>query len=516
MKKNKLMIVLCVMIALMATAYAFLSETLSVTSTGNISTTWNVKFTKITYDAKGTTATNAITPKVTDTTAVMSANLLNPGDEMNYEITLSNSGSIDAIIENVTATAEGTPAIVFSIEGIKKGQKLAGGASTVIKVRLYLAPNVPIDLKNASKVLTVSVNAVQDTGQNITEEELELDQPIYVNSGLLIDAILQSNTVYADNVPSKYVTGATGIDFGAISSDINGKGLYYTSTNTENNLRTYYFRGDVKNNYVKFGKDNEGNDLYWRIIRINEDGSTRMIYQGTSATATGDNATIGTSAFNDKEDDNAYVGYMYGATGQTGDNAYALTHANTNDSRIKTYIDNWYSTKTNLSTYLSTHLADSGFCNDRSLSSETDDTFTFYGSVDRLSTNKNPQFACPNAANDLFTTSSSTKGNKALTNPIGLITADEVAYAGGKYGASNSSYYLYTSYTSDRYWTMTPQFFTYEFNEAYMWYGDSDGILNTDVGWVHVDFGVRPVINLKSNVEIVDGNGFVNSPYVIK
>ena len=63
---------------------------------------------------------------------------------------------------------------------------------------------------------------------------------------------------------------------------------------------------------------------------------------------------------------------------------------------------------------------------------------------------------------------------------------------------------------------MTPQFFTYEFNEAYMWYGDSDGILNTDVGWVHVDFGVRPVINLKSNVEIVDGNGFVNSPYVIK
>jgi len=511
MKKNKLMIVLCVMIALMATAYAFLSETLSVTSTGNISTTWNVKFTKITYDAKGTTATNAITPKVTDTTAVMSANLLNPGDEMNYEITLSNSGSIDAIIENVTASAEGTPAIVFTIEGIKKGQKLAGGASTVIKVRLYLAPNVPIDLNNASKVLTVSVNAVQDTGQNIEEEDLNLDQPIYVNSGLLTDAILKSNTVYADNVPSKYVTGANGIDFGAISSDTNGKGLYYTSTNTENNLRTYYFRGDVKNNYVKFGKDNQGNDLYWRIIRINEDGSTRMIYQGTSATATGEDASIGKSYFNTDNYDNVYFGYMYGTIGS---DTYELTHANTNSSTIKTYIDNWYSTKTNLSTYLSTHLADSGFCNDRSLSNGTGigATISYYGAYDRMYTNKTPQFLCPNADNDLFTTSSSGKGNKALANPIGLITADEVAYAGGMDSASNSNYYLYTG---NHYWTISPSDSSGNSYRVDLYTVKNDGTLNHAYSSVST-YSIRPVVNLQSGVEITGGYGTASNPYVIK
>jgi len=316
----------------------------------------------------------------------------------------------------------------------------------------------------------------------------------------LSGAILRDNLADSD----------TGIDFNAISSDTNGKGLYYTSTNTENNLRTYYFRGDVKNNYVKFGKDIDGNDLYWRIVRINEDGSIRLIYQGTSATG---NGQIGTSAFNESYNDNAYVGYMYGAPEQSGDNAYTLTHDNTNNSIIKTFIDNWYSTKTNLSTYLSTHLADSGFCNDRSLSSGTGigKSETNYGAYNRLSTNKTPHFACPNASNDLFTTSSSTKGNKALTNPIGLITADEVVYAGGKYDTDNSSYYLHAG---KAYWTMSP----YRFGGIYanMWTLYSNTKLKNEHVRLGDYAGVRPVINLKSSVEIISGDGTSNNPYVIK
>jgi len=356
------------------------------------------------------------------------------------------------------------------------------------------------------------------------------------------------------------VISGTNIDFSTAST----AGLYYTNKNTEGNEYTYYFRGDIDNNYVKFGKDKDENDLYWRIVRINEDGSVRLIYQGTSATATGDDATIGTSTFNTGSivgQYNAYVGYMYGLIGifsitspvcVTYDGAndkavnstatygakpecekakgvwatteYEATHANVVDSEVKKMLDKWY--ENNLLNY-SSYIADAGFCNDRSVASTaytwaSNDTAlgdsrntTYYGAYNRLYTNKTPQFACPNADNDLFTTSTSTKGNKALTYPIGLIIADEVAYAGGKaYG--NSSYYLNTD---SSYWTMSPRNFydTY----AYGWsviYRGSLGRLDVEHSANYL-LGIRPVINLKADViATLNGTGKAGTstnPYII-
>ena len=99
---------------------------------------------------------------------------------------------------------------------------------------------------------------------------------------------------------------------------------------------SYYYRGNVTNNYVKFA------GFYWRIIRINGDGTVRVIYDGTSAHANSESSEdrqIGTTAFNSSYNDNAYLGYMYGKTGAS---TYAETHANTNNSTIKTYLDTWY------------------------------------------------------------------------------------------------------------------------------------------------------------------------------
>ena len=99
---------------------------------------------------------------------------------------------------------------------------------------------------------------------------------------------------------------------------------------------SYYFRGAVTNNYVKFA------GFYWRIVRVNGDGSIRLIYDGTSAHANGESSEdrqIGTSTFNDRNSDNAYIGYMYG---QIGASTYEETHANINSSTIKTVVDNWY------------------------------------------------------------------------------------------------------------------------------------------------------------------------------
>ena len=121
----------------------------------------------------------------------------------------------------------------------------------------------------------------------------------------------------------------------------------------------HYFRGNVTNNYVLFG------GFYWHIIRMNGDGSVRVIYDGTSAHTNGESSTdrrIGMSAFNSKDDDNAYVGYMYGKVGAS---TYAETYANTNNSTIKTYIDTWYENNIKGTTNKQ-YIVDNIFCNDRS------------------------------------------------------------------------------------------------------------------------------------------------------
>ena len=267
----------------------------------------------------------------------------------------------------------------------------------------------------------------------------------------------------------------------------------------EDDLGTsYYFRGAVENNYVKFA------GYYWRIVRINGDGTIRMIYDGTSAHANGETSTdrqVGTTAFNTNYNDNAYVGYMYGAADSS---TYEDTHANTNDSTIKTANDNWYKTNIVDKGY-NNYVADAIYCNDRSLSSGTGTTTTYYMADNRLDTNKTPSLKCAQN-NDKFTTSSSL-GNGTLTYPVGLITADEVAYAGGKLFASNSSYYLYSGYSS---WTMSPNDFSS--GRSHVWTVTSAGILTT--AFVDNSSALRPVISLKSDITF-SGNGSMNQPFEI-
>ena len=269
----------------------------------------------------------------------------------------------------------------------------------------------------------------------------------------------------------------------------------------EDDLGTsYYFRGPVENNYVKFA------GYYWRIIRINGGGTIRMIYDGTSAHSNGESSAdrqVGTTAFNTNYNDNAYVGYMYGTKGSS---TYEDTHKNTNNSTIKTANDNWYKTNIVDKNY-SQYVADAIYCNDRSLSSGTGigTTQTYYMAYNRLYTNKTPSLKCTQV-NDKFTTSISL-GNGDLTYPVGLITADEVAYAGGKYATTNKSYYLYSG---NLYWTISPSLFAS--GDSYVWIVYSTGRLTTD--YVSSSRGLRPVISLKSDITF-SGNGTMNSPFEI-
>ena len=268
---------------------------------------------------------------------------------------------------------------------------------------------------------------------------------------------------------------------------------------------TYYFAGAPTDNWVSFA------GFYWRIIRINGDGSVRLIYSGDSSsgpTTTGEFTQIGTSIFNENKNHDVYVGYMYGTPGS---DTYEETHANINDSTIKTVLDTWY--ENNLLKYEKYISQDSGFCGDRSYVSGDGygTSITAYGAYGRLISLKEPNFKCTNQ-NDLYTKKNSKQGNNALDYPIGLITADEVSCAGGVYGINNTDYYLFTN---AEYVTLSPS--DYNYNRSALFYIDPNGWINGDFGYGgnNNPIGVRPVINLRSDVEVLRGSGTQTDPYII-
>ena len=286
------------------------------------------------------------------------------------------------------------------------------------------------------------------------------------------------------------------------------KGIFET---TDADGTSYYYRGAVENNYLKFA------GYYWRVVRINGNGSIRIIYDGTSAHANGESSTdrqYGTSQFNTAYNNNMYVGYMYTSS---------EAHGTGTSSAIKTNVDKFYTDK--LSSYASKLDTNAGFCGDRSnlnLQSGvgTGTVITYNKGYLRVEESA-PTLTCENAS-DYYTVSSASSGNKKLSYPIGLITADEVMLAGHAGGVFDGSYNHMKSnngsylVTGNAFWTVTPAGGYNPFGDAgwlayvFSVYGSGtiDDFRVTDT------FGLRPVVNLKSGVTIT-GSGTKTDPYVV-
>ena len=293
------------------------------------------------------------------------------------------------------------------------------------------------------------------------------------------------------------------------SCESHEKGIYET-TDTDGNP-TYYYRGSVENNYVKFA------GYYWRIIRINSNGSIRMIYDGTMAHQNGevsDDRQYGTSVFNQAYDNNMYVGYMY---------TEGEAHGTKTSSTIKTNVDKFYADK--LSSYASKLDINVGFCGDRSTLNlqsgvGTGSVITYNKGYLRVE-ESSPTLTCENESDD-YTISNVSSGNKSLNYPVGLITADEVMFAGHAGGVfdgvfnhqkvNKGSYLL----VGNHFWTMTPSGgynpLGVTYWDVHVFFVGSSGIMD-DLN-VRNAYGLRPVINIRSDVKII-GSGTQNDPYVV-
>ena len=393
------------------------------------------------------------------------------------------------------------------------------------------------------------------------------------------------------------VTKATRYTYKVLESLDSEIGLYATN---DDDGTSYFYRGAVENNYLSFA------GFIWRIVRINGNGSIRLIYSGTSTNATGSATSIGTSQYNSRYFDPTYVGYKYhenfqlkedttqanytnisdnnvyyysdsysfneetrkftlngnkisgtwesanqeviasypytclstnengtcdfllrlkGYNSPTSAKVNYITYSsvdypsllnNTKDSTIKGKIDSWYATNiqnkqdSNGVSYAS-YLSDEVFCNDRTFTSGDGFSIsktTIFSPYYRVLNQKQPSLSCSQDS-DKFTVSPE-KGNGKLTYPVGLITVDEAAFAGGVYLSANPEYYLYTGQT---YWTMSPSYFASSNAFAHAWYVASAGYLNTY--WVASSYGVRPVVNLSADILITGGDGTKVNPYMV-
>ena len=321
---------------------------------------------------------------------------------------------------------------------------------------------------------------------------------------------------------SDFTEKADGTSWSDEANDFTNDGLF----SAEDDYGTsYYYRGPVLNNYVSFANKT------WRIVRINGNGTVRLILDDTAKNSSG---TEIKTEFNASYNDNAYVGYMYGTVGST---TYDATHKNINDSTIKQAVDKWY--EDNLKTSYADYLADTLFCNDKTLASNGigevttqlgyGTNVTYYASIERLRystgttpiTTAKPTFKCAeNATNDysrftvnVTTLSNGNKTNGNLKYPIGLLSADEVSYAGAETGKRNISYYLYNSSITSYWWLSSP--YDYNGSGADGWYVyGSSGYIGS--GNVNGSIAFRPSINLKAELLVGGGDGTQQNPYEVE
>ena len=286
---------------------------------------------------------------------------------------------------------------------------------------------------------------------------------------------------------------------------------------------SYYFRGAVTNNYVEFA------NKCWRIVRVSGDGSVKLILHNDNTTKVANpcdaannsasaafarySGTTYKSAFNTNYDDNAYVGFKYGIVGASD---YASAHANINNSTILTNLETWYTN--NLKTYADT-IADTVWCNDKTNVTDTSydpwgwtpngygygKNVTYYGATQRLiSTNgrtggTGPSLKC-------------NSGLSKINSKVGLITADELAYAGYAAALKNTTTYLQENATDTDWLSLSPSVFFSVY--AFVWSvnGGSGDFGNYSV---NSDGGVRPAISLIISTTISGGTGTSEDPYVV-
>ena len=294
-QRNYIIAGLCMILVIMGVGYAAFSSQLKISGTSNITSNWSVKITNIQSKVVSGAPTDAETPSYTDTTATFKTRLTSPGDTMQYDVTVSNEGDIDAKLDKITVPESNNPAIGFEVSGIKEGSLLEARQTALLTV-------------------TVKYNDVTEQPSNLT-----------ANLKITLD-YSQAPEGYVPPAPSESIGGQ---DVELVES---GDGLYEDSYEAGRLI----YRGQNPDNYITF------NGETWRIIAKEIDGTYKIIR----------NETLPNRAF-DNQNRTASSTYC---TSTSGCGVYAavegifsspsglLSGTVTEDSSIKIYLNEDYYT----------------------------------------------------------------------------------------------------------------------------------------------------------------------------
>ena len=454
-----------------------------------------------------------------------------------YLIRLTDDGSEEALMVPETYNEEssandytGRPVNEMSLYT----SSMNSSESNNYRLRMYVDESYNPQGDGGGLTFSVRINVYGKAGDKYVPETTQK---------ILEDNELQEETTNMFNYASNgsYIASITeeGPQYGSEPSQVTN-GLY--SMNDEDGV-SYYYRGAVTNNNVQFGEyvsdyyvyennglyyqslescreanvgyedgctqvklASAGDKMYWKIVRVNGDGSLRLIYNGTSATP--DNSdlahsySVGNTFYNLEHDNPKYAGYTYD---------------NGTDSFIKREVDTWYKNALGSSIYDS-KVSSGRFCSDSSgYREETMMGGSVFASFDRLASvfgklmglemqeNVTPTLKCP-------TTSESYGGSYRLK--AGLITADELVLAGESFGGVISNSYLTAGDNEFLwYWSMTPSSEDggYE-NMVRVYY---ENAFLADLGAFNSNLSLRPVINVTTENGFTSGDGTASSPYVL-
>ena len=526
----------------------------------------------------------------TDTDGNIEGNDITPGWSNSKTFTVKNESNgtykYDIIIKDLVNTFKTYKYLEYKITSTDGGYNMTDYSylpKSSTKEDVALAYEVSID-KGKTHTYTIEIKYEND---EVVDQSIDMGQSL--SGTIYIREFTKPTMKLTDKLMADNPTIGTRTTFTAFTETNTGtlyKATEQIGTNPVKDV--YYFAGDAKNNWVKFGKTTEssctykgreliiyndiGNDpvyknvetqtecetyslcnseyygtilvedstlceedaygtiltekatwnetstkdIYWRIIRTNHDGSIKLLYAGTSPDS--DKAYVGASAFNNTYNDPMYVGYKYGTTGSLENN-----RLNTNDSTIKTYVDNWY--KNNLTAYTKYLSNDAVYCNDRNLASgqtySTTKSFT-YASYERIYTSiyltNQPTYNCTNVSDAFSVNNISAK----LDYPVGLMTIDELNYAGGEFNTSLTAPYAWyytnakgeSSYSDLEFWSLSPFEWYRSRLDEWKVLGSSDpGRLN---GFGVSSMGaVRPSVSLSSCNLISRGDGSPENPYLV-
>ena len=422
-------------------------------------------------------------------TLVVDSNTFKTDDPLQYELVSTNTSTNGEIIPNISKTdITGTSIELGSGHFVK-----ANNAKHTYLLKIYYPKKATSQNANQGAAFSAYVEITSAKAPTVST---------------LAQTILAKNEVKAPiTTPGAAISTASEALLASAEDD------YGTS---------YYFRGAVTNNYVEFA------NKCWRIVRVGGDGSVKLILHNdntakaanpcssannsTSAAFARYTGTTYKSAFNANYNDNAYVGFKYGTVGASD---YASAHANTNKSTILTNLETWYTN--NLAAYESV-IDDNVWCNDKTNVTDTSydpwsitpngkgyaKNVTYYGATQRL----------VGTSGSAGGTGPSLKCNGELskiTSKVGLITADELAFAGYAIGTGNTTTYLQENATDTYWWSLSPNYFFG--SDARVWYvGGGSGIFGSNL--VSNTYGVRPSISLKSTTNVT-GEGTSSSPFII-